>query len=386
MAGLTAAGLEIKRLADLQVDTAAGFKATFGPNTRTGPDSVLGQVSGVFNAELELVWQLAQQLYDGQNRNAAEGTQLDNIGNLVGVPRLGATFSTGEITATGTAGTVIPIGTVVENSGTGDRFETLAVAVIEAGGNVTIAIQGTETGELVALTGEIDEIVNPIAGFDSVTNPADIDPGRGREADADYRIRQIASLQATGAGVDIAIRAAVAGLAYVDSVRVISNRTGATVNGIPKHAFETVVYPDPVDTDQRDEIAETVFRRQPAGIQAFGTTSFTVTDDQGYAQTVGITFATEVNYFIEADITKNTTYPADGDAQVEAALLAEGDAAGVGDDVKIWKFIAALDDIPGINDVTIRIDTANPAVNTANISIANDTIAIFDSARITVTS
>jgi len=384
MAGLTAEGLEIKRLADLQVDLEARLVSAFGPNTRTGPDSVFGQLAGVFNAELALVWELAQQLYDGQNRNAAEGAQLDNLGNLIGIGRLGATRTTGTITATGTAGTTVPAGTVVENSGTGDRFRTADAAIIGSGGTVDIAIEGTETGPLEGLATEIDEIITPVSGLDSVENAEDVLQGRDQESDAAYRVRQVQSLQFTGAGVDLAIRSAVAAINGVLSVTVTSNRTAATVDTIPPHAFECVVYPDTGDTDYQEEIAETIFRRQPAGIEAFGSSAFHVTDQQNNTQQVGYTFATEEDYYMEAIVTEGASYPADGDDQVAAALLAEGNALTVGDDIKIWKFIAALDDIPGITDVVVQINTTPSPTNTANIVIDSRTIAIFDSARITV--
>jgi hypothetical protein len=88
-----------------------------------------------------------------------------------------------------------------------------------------------------------------------------------------------------------------------------------------------------------------------------------------------------------------TPYPVDGDTQVADAVLAEGQALGVGDDVLNWKFISSLDSIVGIIDVDVYIREGSappyPAVDPAlqaNISVSVREIAKFDSSRVVVES
>lgn len=387
MAGYTAQGLTIKRLADLREDLEDGLVAAFGPSTRVGPDSVFGQLIGVFAAELALVWELEQQGFDSIDPDAAEGAALDSISSLVGVRRQGATFSVGEVTLSGDAGSIIGAGTVLEGADTGDRFETVADATIGAGGSVDVGVRGVEVGPLAALAGTLTEIVTPRVGLDSVTNGEDVVPGRLVETDAELRLRREQSLSATGAGVDRAIRAALLALTGVQAALVISNRSNVVdANGIPPHAFECVLYPNPSDPDFNKLVAETIFERQPAGILAHGDNTFDVTDAQGYTQQVGFSYATEVELYVAATITTGPEYPADGDDQVAAALLAEGEGLSPGDDVKVWKFVAALDSILGITDVSIAIEDTPAPTSTANVAIALTEIADFDSSRITVSS
>lgn len=389
MAGLTTAGFEIKRTADIVDDLRARVTAAFGPDTLTGADSVLGQLIAAFAIELGQVWELAGQTYDALDPDASEGVMLDNHGALVGVRREGATFSTGTVTLTGDASTVVPAGTVFEVAATGARFELIADATIGAGGTVDATVNGVTTGPLEALAGSLTTIVTPVDGLDSVTNATDITPGRDVESDAEYRVRRGEALQATGAAVDLAIRGALLDdFDHLTDVIVRSNRTltDPDADGIPAKAFEAILYPDAGDAALDLQLAEAIFRLQPVGIEAHGDKVFTVTDDEGYSQTVKFSYATEVDYYVAATVTAGATYPADGDAQVAAALLAEGNLVGVGDGVRFWKFIAALDSIPGIEDVTIKIDTVDPPVNTANIAGVYDTIPRFDSSRITVSS
>ena len=240
-----------------------------------------------------------------------------------------------------------------------------------------------EVGPKVALASAVNTISTPITGLNSVVNPADATPGSNVESDLEYRVRQEASLQQTGAGVDYAIRAALLDIDTVDQAFVYSNRTDATVDGIPPHAFECVIWPDVGDDV---EIASAIFLKQPAGIQAYGTTVLTVTDSQGEDQLVGFSYASALSMYVKATITTDASYPADGDDQVAAALLAEGNSLSVGDDVKIWKFLAALDSIPGIVTVSVAIETSPSPTSTSNIAIARGQIATFDSSRVEVVS
>jgi uncharacterized phage protein gp47/JayE len=248
--------------------------------------------------------------------------------------------------------------------------------------SASVVFGAVNAGVQAALSGTISTISTPVAGLNSVVNATDATPGTDTETDLEYRVRQEASLQQTGAGVDYAIRSALLGIDTIDQALVLSNRTDATVNGIPPHAFHTIIWPDVGDDEA---IARVIFLRQPAGIQAFGSTTLTITDTQGEDQPVAFSYATAIPMYMTATITTDADFPANGNAQVAAALLAEGNGLNVGDDVKVWKFIGALDAIPGILTISIAVDITITPVATSNITIANTEIATFDSSRIVVT-
>ena len=61
-----------------------------------------------------------------------------------------------------------------------------------------------------------------------------------------------------------------------------------------------------------------------------------VTDSQGFAQTIKFSRPTTVDIYVEVDLTVDSNlYPANGDDQVEAAIVAYGDALGIGTDVVV---------------------------------------------------
>lgn len=115
-----------------------------------------------------------------------------------------------------------------------------------------------------------------------------------------------------------------------------------------------------------------------------------VTDSQGTTHDVLLTRPTERDIWLEIDFTTDANFPADGLDQAETAILAYGNALGIGDDVIVFPtLVAAVSDIPGIIDMVIRIDdTASgggdpgPSADD-NIVIAETAVSVWSSSRLT---
>jgi hypothetical protein len=169
----------------------------------------------------------------------------------------------------------------------------------------------------------------------------------------------------------------------------VYENTGDVVNGdgLPPKSIEAVVQGG---TDSA--IAAALWAAKPAGIETFGTTSQVVTDIQGNNQTVNFSRPEQVELYIAAIVTPNTNpaegplYPADGNDQVAAALLAFGNEQEVGVDVFPVRFMAAILSVQGVNAVDLYIDSIPVPVNQAPITIGTRQLASFDSSRIEVTN
>jgi uncharacterized phage protein gp47/JayE len=125
MAGLTENGLEIKRLSEVRADMAAKAKATFGENTNTEPDSVMGQLIDVFAEQVADLWQGLEALNDSFDPNKAEGKQLDNACALVGITRQSATQSTyvpAFLCNWADLPVTVVVGSVITITDTGDQY------------------------------------------------------------------------------------------------------------------------------------------------------------------------------------------------------------------------------------------------------------------------
>lgn len=385
MAGLTVAGLNIKTLPELIADVNDALRAALGTAIQLGTGTVFGQLRDSFLVQLDIVWQLARQVYDAFDPDVAEGEQLDNLAGLVAVTRLPATFSSVTPTLGGIAGTVVPAGSVARIGLTGARWVTDADATIGIGGTVDVLAFAEDSGPIEGAAGTIDTIATAIAGWATVTNTEDAEAGRDVETDIQLRARRSRSLQIIGAGTDSAIRAQLGQVTGVLAVRVISNRTLITdAFGIPGKAFRAVIHPATVDPEL---IAPVIFNTQPAGILSDGSELVEVTDSQGFINDIRFSFATVLDMFARATLTvDDAEWPSDGGTQVVQAILDFGDTLSVGDDVIVVQFACAILEVQGVVDVVFRVKEGSFPLDLDVVNLTVDAIEIadFDSSRIIV--
>lgn len=482
--GLTLSGFVAKRIADIQTEIETSLRSELGNSINLLPSSVLGQLVGIFSERESEIWELVEAVYNSQFPATAEGLTLDNVVSLTGLTRQPGTRSTVDLIFKGTAGTIIPAGSVfsVLNDTTArfilsndllliagvDEVQTLTFGAVPDAGSFRLSLNGEEsalinfnsvatdvenalnalsslssalvagdflTGFVITFGGadgkedkpllsvvsntlmasavpvtttivettkgvpsasatleaeEIGEktaparaltvIENPITGLDNVVNVSDALVGRDIEDDASLKQRRETSLQRAGAGTLGAILSILADLDGVTAVVGFENTALIEVDGRPPKSFEMVV-----EGGDLDEIAVSIFENKPAGIETFGSITRALTDSQGFAQSVKFSRPTGVPIFVEIDLSVDANYPGDGDAQVQAAIVAFGNSLGIGQDVIVFpKLICSIDSIPGITDVEIRIGTAiNPTLSD-NIPVDAAEISEWDSSRVAV--
>jgi uncharacterized phage protein gp47/JayE len=389
--GLTDQGFKVKDLNTISKELKDAFKMTFGASINTGPDSVIGQMVDVFAAQLAEGWEQGEAVYNAFDRNSATGDALDNVASLVGLERFGAEPTVGQVTFTGDVGTTIPLGTVVRNPDTDDRFEVTKEVTIATGqSTVSTSIECTETGPTEADPNTVTAIVTAVSGLESVDNAAKFVAGRLVESDADLRLRIKESLQIGGKSVDQAIKAELLETEGVSQAIVLSNRSLTTdSNGIQGKSFESVLWPASADADYREAIAKTIFLAQPAGIRADGDITMNVEDSQGYDQEVRFSFATEQQILVTANLGVNSRYPANGDAQVAEIIKSVSQEFGVGQDIKFLKYVSAIyNEVEGVDDISIQLRNATniATVPDDNLVIEFTQIGLVDEANITVNS
>lgn len=382
-------GLQTKSLSEIRADMRAEARSVFGPQIQTGTDTVLGKLIDVFALFAAQNAELIQANYDSFRPAAAEGVNLDSLVSLRGIVREPARATQALLDFTGVNGTVIPAGSLYRVPD-GPTFATLAEVTIAAGVAEVLA-DCTVTGPIEAAAGTITAQVSVIAGVATVNNASDAVLGRDTETDTELRQRFGASAQATGAATDPAIRAALLALNIVDQAVVISNRTLLVdAFGIPAKSFRAIVWPDPGVFPADQEIFEAIWEKQPAGIGSDGARSATVTDSQGFAQTVSYSIATALPLTIEATLTTDPDlYPGDGDDQVSAAIQAYVSTLSIGSDfLNVSCLCAVVSSVPGITSLTILATTTPPVGpgDDANIVADVDEIFTVDPVDITVIS
>jgi uncharacterized phage protein gp47/JayE len=143
---------------------------------------------------LAAVW--AQQVLERGFVQTTFGTYLDLRAEEYGITRRQAVKATGQVTFTGTPGTVIPAGTRVSTTSSdvvpAIFFATEDDAVIDVGGTVTVDVVAVEAGsDGNVLPGAIILLVDPLTGVSSVTNSSPTTGGLNEEDDDTLRARII---------------------------------------------------------------------------------------------------------------------------------------------------------------------------------------------------
>jgi uncharacterized phage protein gp47/JayE len=248
----------------------------------------------------------------------------------------------------------------------------------------------SKAGEIAVSIGELNNIVSMVKGLDSVINYAAGITGREVESDTELRLALSGRAKQATAN-EIAIQNAI--LQDIDGVqycRVYSNRSMEVVNGRPAKSYESVVVGG---ADQ--EIAEKIFERGPAGIQAYGNVTKTVIDDNGTPQQIGFSRPVNKYIWIQVQCTENAEeiLSPNWTTEITENIVEWGKInLGVAVDLIYQKLFKPIYDVNGIGSATIKVavtddlDAPNPnAYVSDNIPIGEVEIALIDPSRIEIT-
>jgi uncharacterized phage protein gp47/JayE len=150
--GLTPQGFNTPRLANVKQFVENDFVATYG-NVNLDPQSVAGQIIGIFSKMYADQWENLEDVYFSQYPNSALGTSLDNVVALNGITRLPATQTSVVATCDGLEGTLIPANALANIPSTGDQFYAVTGGIISRSNADSVIIK------IVALATQIYTVV-----------------------------------------------------------------------------------------------------------------------------------------------------------------------------------------------------------------------------------
>lgn len=132
---------------------------------------------------------------DAHMPDTAADSDLDRVAMAYGVTRKAAAAAEGEVTFTGTPGTVIGAAVPVSTPA-GVVFITVAEATIPAGGTITVSVIAALAGSRGNVgAGSVTMVPVSVAGVDSVTNSAAMVGGADSESDTSFRDRLLLKIQ-----------------------------------------------------------------------------------------------------------------------------------------------------------------------------------------------
>ncbi len=150
--GVTPEGFKARRLIDVKNQLEELFIGEFG-DINLDPQSVTGQIIGIFSKVFADIWENEQDVYLSQYPNSASGVSLDNVAALNGLTRLPAERTSVIGVATGTENTLIPAGSLARIPSTNQTFVSSANAFITSSNAVQNNIA------VVALAAQIYTVV-----------------------------------------------------------------------------------------------------------------------------------------------------------------------------------------------------------------------------------
>jgi len=387
--GISSTGFKRKRLDLLLSELNSEVKSIFGENFNVSPESPDGQVNGVISESNANLWEIAEESYNAFNPKAASGVTLSNLVQLNGITRLAATKTKAELSLAGDPGTVIPEGSLVSTSDTGDELSTDTSVTLDGAGNAIVQATALEFGPISMLASTITEIDSPVTGWDTVNNTSDANEGTNEESDPDLRARRQRSVARDAQAIIDAIRSAIENIDNVTQAVVLENDTDAEdANGLPAHSFQAVV-----SGGKNIDVADAIWLKKPAGIQAFGDITVEIIDSQGISHDISFSRPTPVTIYVEVTLTTFPEYPANGDDLIKQAIVdyANGDLVdnrsfGLADNVIYTRLYTPINSVPGHEIDDLQISIVSPADGVVNIPISITQIADFQIANITVIS
>ena len=399
--GVTPQGYVLKSLEQCKADIIARLKAApaVGPNQDYSDTSPLGQIIGALASEPAEIHELGKGIYDSGDPEAVTGVPQDQLYALTGSPRLEARPSRIEgVLLNLDPGALVPAGSQASVDTRPDLTFTLdadvssptgATGAADYEGDFTCTFTGPTAVNADTLT-VIDTAVN---GWNSVTNPADATPGRNVANAIEFRQRWSDERAQRGSTTPTAIRAALLNtvdhpeFATIEKVLVLTNRGDVRdANGLPPHSVEAII-DDGISPSVDDNlIAQVVWDAGvAAGIDTYGNQSGTATDSEGVSQTVYFSRVTRRNIYVHLSLTRGASFPVNGDAAVAQALVAQGNAYKIEDDVIALFIRSQAFNVAGVTDVpTFAIGFAPGPTEDDNLPIGYRERATFATDRITV--
>lgn len=279
-------GFAVTETTDVREEIAQQWKDAFkkqgAAELNTEPETPAGQIidsqtAAVAQKDAEVAY-LANQF----NPLTASGIYQDALGKIYFLERKAAINSTAVCTLVGRTGTVIPAGAQIRSNDEEVSAQTVwtleSSITIGSSGAATATFTCEDEGAIAAGENTLTKIVNVVAGWDSVTNPAAATVGQLEETQSAFEARRYQSVALNARGTTDAVYARVANVNDVIAVYVTDNKTNVnkTIDGytLKPHSIY-VAATGGTDAD----IAKAIYNSVSAGCDYNGNTTVQVINE-----------------------------------------------------------------------------------------------------------
>lgn len=225
----------------IQSEVEAEYITAFGADFITTPDTTNGVLVTAETLARTSVAENNAQVANQFNPDYSGGVYLDALMALLGTPRLLGTPTIVNVTLSGVPSSIIPSGTLVQDSVHNMIFATVATVVIPMGGSVTVPVQAVKVGAVQIAPATITILIAPIpTGLETVTNAAaQTVIGTDSQSDVQAGIYRRQTLATQGSSLSEAIISSVRAVPGVTSLFFFENETGSSL-ATPDNAITLV--------------------------------------------------------------------------------------------------------------------------------------------------
>lgn len=266
---------------------------------------------------------VAVSVGNGLNLQNAVGYQLDNIATLFynTVNRRPATKSTVNVTITGTPGTNIRNGQVIDELGGIWNLPPLVTLPSSSTETSSTNVKATysQPGAYFISAGQIsgyNSIVTPVAGWTNVVNAVDSVAGQEIESDAQFRYRLAVKAQGSSKAVANSLYTNLLANNNISNVMIWENDTNNTINfanvglsNVPQHSICVSLYGD-YSNISNDDIAQVIYNYKGTGVGTFapsggvGSTNTSIVNEFNISQPINFVKAQTLEVMVNIELAK----------------------------------------------------------------------------------
>ena len=391
----TPAGIVIPQEADVLAGVQEDINSAFGGGLNQALETPQGQLASSEAAVIAAKNSEIAYVTNQVDPNYAQGRFQDALGRIYFLNRNPATATVVTVTLTGLPGTVIPAGTLAQDT-SGNTYTISGTIAIGSGGTVSTTFENIVTGPIPCAAGTLTQVYQSISGWDAITNPADGVLGQNVESAQAFEFRRKNSVAMNAHGSPAAIYGAVFDVANVLDCFVIDNPDdtalvyGATNYSIAPHSvFASVLGGLAAD------IAQAIWTKKDLGCNMNGNTTQTVTDPSGYSYpppsyTVTFENPAALPIYFAVNIVNDPSLPSNIISLIQSAIVAQfsgtnggqrerigssvhaskyyGPVALAASNVVINSILVGTTNSPSSVSVPVGIDQY-PSISTANIAV-----------------
>ncbi len=379
MATVTINGIEATPLSEYVTLWQDIYISAYGSTVNVDSETPQGQIIGLAALDFSQIDDVLIDTFNAGNIDTAVGVQIDLLMANIGLERKAAINTQVDIVVTGVPFAVIPAG-----SRAGDNINNVFLLdsqiTLDGIGQGVGVMTAEIAGAIFVEANTLVRIIDAVSGWETVNNPTDGITGQDIETDAAARLRYKQSLGVNALSMLKAIEANLLAITNVDDARVFENfdDTSKLIKNVlvAPHSIAASVLGGDIQ-----EIAETLAEVKGTGVGFTGTTSFNVVDFANNEVTeVSFFETTEIETEIALEIRTDSTFPADGVAQIKKNLVdyfngeftgSSGDNSGFGvaENVIFSRLFTPINAVSGFEVTLLLIGRLGDTLSPSDIAI-----------------